>query len=161
MRQFFGVRDMETAKLVSGMLGMETLSYEGTLNQSEAKMRKKEIVKSMFEGADPFEVSHQLQHLKIAAENQIKQKRELMTPGEILDMPEDEQILFISGKDLPPTLANKCPYFSGHALREMAGRYLPNPYHPPAGKVKVATWHGNKWVRIISEPVPLAFRSFP
>jgi len=161
MRQFFGVRDLETARMVSHMLGMETLSYDDKLRQSEAKMRKHEIVKSMLTGADPFEVAHHLKHFQTASDIQTKQQRELMTAGEILEMPDDEQILFISGKNLSPIKANKYPYFSRKARREMAGKYLPNPYHPPVDKVQIATWFGRKWVPVITEPVPTSFRTFP
>lgn len=161
MRQFFGVRDLETARMVSHMLGMETLSYDDKLRQSEAKMRKHEIVKSMLTGADPFEVAHNLKHFQTASDMQTKQQRELMTPGEILEMPDDEQILFISGKNLSPIRGNKYPYFSRKARREMAEKYLPNPYHPPIDKVQIATWHGKKWVPVITEPVPISFRTFP
>lgn len=161
MRQFFGVRDLETARLVSGMLGMETLSYDDALRQSDADMQKKEIIKSILNGADPFESAHQLNHYKMASENRTQQQRALKTPPEIMDMPEDEQILFISGKNLSPILANKYPYFSREARKEMAGRYLPNPYHPPLHKVRVATWYGKKWLRVITEPVPQAFRDYP
>lgn len=161
MRQFFGVRDLETARMVSQMLGMETLSYDDKLRQSEATMQKNTLIKSMLTGADPFEIAHQLKHYQTASEAQTKQQRELMTPGEILEMPDDEQILFISGKNLSPIRANKYPYFSRQARHEMAGKYLPNPYHPPIDKVQIATWYGKKWVQIITEPVPDSFRSFP
>ena len=55
LRQFFGVRDYETAKLISSMLGDETLTYDETLHQSEARMRKQDLARGLFEGRDPFE----------------------------------------------------------------------------------------------------------
>lgn len=161
MRQFFGVRDLETARLVSGMLGIETLSFDDPLPQAEASMRKKDLVKAMLNGGDPFELAHQLQHYGQASEHRTKQQRSLMTADEILALPEDEQILFISGKNLPPILANKYPYFSGTARNEMVGRYLPNPYHPPVDSVQVSTWLGQKSLPVITEPVPQVFRAFP
>ena len=72
-----------------------------------------------------------------------------MTPEEILAMPEDRQILFISGKNLPPIHGYKYAYFSSHARSQMAGKYLANPYHPPIDEVKVGTWYGSKWRRIM------------
>jgi type IV secretion system protein VirD4 len=81
-----------------------------------------------------------------------------MTPEEIMAMPEDRQILFISGKNLLPIFAHKYPYFT---RPEMAGRYLPNPFHPPADSVEIMTARGTEVRRIIEEPVPPAFESFP
>src|SRR5690606_8770094 len=86
-----------------------------------------------------------------------KQARKLMTEDEILSMPEDRQILFISGKDLPPISAQKYPYFAQSA---MAGLYLPNPYHPPGDKVRLKGRWGASWARVIREPVPQKFASF-
>lgn len=62
-----------------------------------------------------------------AAQHRTKQARALMTPDEVLNLPEDEQILFISGLGLAPVRANKRPYFTRH---EMAAGYLPNARTP-------------------------------
>lgn len=161
LRQFFGIRDYQTASLISQMLGMETLSYDDTLKQSEANMHKTTLAKALIEGGDPFELAHKIQHYKTVSKHRIKQQRALLTPDEILALPDNEQIVFISGKDLPPIRGNKYPYFSRQARNEMTGRYLPNPYHPPTDKVKIATWYGSKWARVITEPVPNSFREFP
>lgn len=161
LRQFFGVRDYETAKLISSMLGDETLTYDETLHQSEARMRKQELARGLFQGRDPFEIAHEYRHHKQAETHRNKQRRALMTPEEILAMPEDRQILFISGKNLPPIYGHKYAYFSSQARGQMAEKYLSNPYHPPIDKVKVGTWYGSKWRRIITEPVPDKFRDYP
>ena len=81
-----------------------------------------------------------------------------MSPDEVLNMAEDRQILFISGKDMPPILGQKYPYFS---RREMAGKYLNNPYHPPSDTVPVATRFGTRRRRIITEAAPGVLREFP
>lgn len=81
-----------------------------------------------------------------------------MTPDEILAMPEDRQILFIAGKDVDPIYAHKYPYFG---RREMAGLYLPNPYHPPADKVQVRTWRGQQWRDVKRGPVPQKWALYP
>jgi len=73
-------------------------------------------------------------------------------------MPEDEQIIFISGQNIPPIKANKYPYFT---RREMAGRYLPNPYHPPTDKVRVQGLFGKKWLRVNTVLIPQNYRLFP
>lgn len=159
MRQFFGVRDYETARLVSSMLGTETLEYDDTLQQDAADYRRQEIVRQvLLGGADPFQVAQGFAHHRRNAEHRGKQSRPLMTPDEIMTMPEGKQLLFISGRDLKPVLADKHPYFT---RREMAGKYLPNPYHPPVDSVPIATRLGTRRARVITEPVPRHLADYP
>lgn len=157
MRQFFGVREYETAKLVSGMLGTETLEYDDTRQQEDARRRKALAIQQLMDGDDAFRALLDAAHYGRVAEMRSQQARKLMTEDEILTMPEDRQILFISGKNLPPILANKVPYYE---RREMAGLYLPNPYHPPFGTVRIATRWGSREARVVREPVPPEFASF-
>lgn len=158
LRQFFGVRDYETAKLVSDMLGTETLSYDDPLQQEGARRKKLEAIQRFMAGGDPFGAGFDVAHYGASAKHRTKQARQLMTPDEILHLPEDRQLIFIAGKNLKPVLANKYPYFT---RAEMAGRYLPNPYHPPSDCVRVATRFGSKWARVVSAPVPSSLRAFP
>ncbi len=81
-----------------------------------------------------------------------------MTPDEVLALPEDKAIHFISGRNLRPLLADKYPYFTRH---EMAGLYLANPYHPPVDSVPVATRLGIRRVPIVTGPVPRHLAGFP
>lgn len=156
MRQFFGVRDFQTAQLVSNMLGTETLEYDDTKMQEAARRQKVQAVQRLIAGDDPFSAMLDVAHFNKTAQLRTKQARKLMTEEEILAMPEDRQILFISGRDLPPICAHKYPYFSQVS---MAGLYLPNPYHPPHDRVRIATRWGSKWARVIREPVPHEFAS--
>ena len=158
-RQFFGVRDHETAKLVSGMLGTETREYDDEPRQQEARRRKDAAFRSMFtEDADPFDAARDYADFARAEAHRTKQPRLLMTPEEVLALPEDRQVLFVAGKNTPPILAWKYPYFT---RREMAGRYLNNPYHPPADKVRVRGFFRSKWADVVTEPVPEKYASFP
>jgi len=43
----------------------------------------------------------------------------------------------------------------------MAGRYLNNPYHPPADKLPVRGWFGTRWLDIVTAPVPARYAGFP
>jgi len=157
-RQFFGVRDPDTAQMLSRMLGSETLEYNDEMAQSAARRSRRSLISSVLEGADPFDAARDYAHHAQGEQNRSKQQRLLMTPDEILRMPEDRQILFISGLNLNPIYATKFPYFS---RRELAGLYLPNPYHPPADKVQTKTRWGTKWVPVITEPVPERYAAFP
>ncbi len=158
-RQFFGVRDYETAQLVSNMLGTETLEYDDALRQEQARRHKEAAFRSIFtDDADPFEAARDYAHYAREQANRTKQSRRLMTPEEVMALPEDRQILFISGKDLNPILAWKYPYYT---RREMAGLYLNNPYHPPMDRVPVRGWFGTRWRDIVTGPVPERYAGFP
>lgn len=158
MRQFFGVRDYETAKLVSDMLGEETLEYDAKREQEEARRRKRKAAQDVLMGGDPFQAANDYAHFSRGSSRRTKQARRLLTPDEVLNLPEDAQILFISGKNLGPVLAEKRPYYE---QRFMAGRYLPNPFHPPSDKVRIQTRLGARWAAVRSGPVPEHFAGFP
>jgi type IV secretion system protein VirD4 len=158
MRQFFGVRDYQTAQAISHMLGSETLEYDDTRLQEAARRQKVQAMQRFMMGEDPFGAAFDAAHYARTEKLRTKQARKLMTEDEILSMPEDRQIIFIAGKNLPPLYAHKYPYFT---RPEMAGLYLPNPYHPPYDKVPIAGGWRTKWARVIREPVPKRFESFP
>lgn len=158
LRQFFGVRDYETAKLISEMIGEATFAYEDAGAQDRARMARQAQAQSVLFGGDPFEAAREFAHASRAAKRQTHVRRPLITPSEVLALPEDEQILFISGRDLPPIRGKKYPYYS---LREYAGRYLPNPYHPPNDRVIVQGRFGPKALRVYERDVPYKYRDFP
>lgn len=158
-RQFFGVRDYETARLISNMLGEETLEYDDIHRQAEARRRKRETLQSLFlNDADPIRAAQDYAHHARDETRKTKQSRRLMTPDEILALPEDRQILFVSGMNLKPILGWKYPYFT---RREMAGFYLDNPYHPPGGKVRLKDGFGSGWADVVTAAVPARYASFP
>ncbi len=157
-RQFFGVRDLETARMVSSMLGMQTLEYNAELDQAAARRNKAHVLRELMEGGDPFEAGLNYAQQARAAVTRTKQARALMTPDEILNMPEDGQLLFISGLGLKPIFASKYPYFT---RREMAGGFMPNPYHPPVDRVRVPGFFGQRWLRVVRERVPSKYAHLP
>ena len=157
-RQFFGVRDYETAQMVSRMLGTQTLEYDDTLRQADAGRSKFNAAMRIMNGDDPFAAMYDMKHFGEASAHQTKQARPLMTPDEILAMPEDRQILFISGKNLKPIYAGRAPYFTNAGW---AGRFLPNPYHPPPDRVALPSKHGERFARVITEPVPAPYAHYP
>ena len=158
LRQFFGVRDYQTAQMISSMLGTETLEYDDGLRQADARRQKMNAAMSIMNGGDPFTAYADMKYHAYAEEHRTKQARALMMPEEILALPEDKQLLFVSGKNLNPIIADKYPYFT---RREFAGRYLPNPFHSPHDSVPIPTAWGERHARVISEPVPSEFAGFP
>lgn len=158
LRQFFGVRDYQTAQLVSSMLGMETLEYDDTLRQAEARRNKFDAAMQMMTGSDPFAAIQNMKYSNQASQHRTKQARSLMTPDEVLVMPEDRQIQFISGKSLRPVYAEKYPYYM---RPEFSGRFLPNPYHSPLNSILIPQRSGSRRAKIVTEPVPAKYAHFP
>ncbi|WP_411820828.1 type IV secretory system conjugative DNA transfer family protein [Hyphococcus formosus] len=158
LRQFFGVRDYQTAQLVSSMLGTETLEFDDGLRQADAKRQRRNAAFSVLNGGDPFSAYADMKYHSFAEQHRTKQARPLMMPDEVLAMPEDRQIMFVSGKNLNPILAEKYPYFT---RAEFAGRFLPNPFHPPHDRVVIPSNWAQRQARVIREPVPEEFAHYP
>ncbi|MCZ4344105.1 type IV secretory system conjugative DNA transfer family protein [Sphingomonadaceae bacterium G21617-S1] len=91
--QIFGVNDHDSAKLVSDLIGQETVVFE-TMSRAI--------------DAEETGVSFGAQHVG----------RPLLTPDEVRTMREDLQLLFLAGQR--PIVATKLRYF---ADREFAGRF--------------------------------------
>lgn len=157
MRQFLGARDYSTASLISNMLGTETLEYTDTRLQEEARRRKRQAAHRAMIGDDVSSAVMEAAHFGKLERMKTKQQRKLMTEDEVLALSGDRHILFISGNEPLAVLADRKPYFT---QREFAGFYLPNPYHPPHDKVRVAGRFGSKWARVIREAAPEEFASF-
>ena len=158
VRQFIGTRDIKTAKTGSEMIGKQTLEYDAELLQRKAKVMKAQIIRQLLAGGDPIAVGQNYRLQAFAAADRAKQSRDLLAPDEMLRLKDDEQILFISGLNLNPVLCNKYPYFD---QPRMAGAYMPNPYHQPQNKVRIATRSGFYWARVITERVPEKYADLP
>lgn len=157
MRQFLGARDYQTARLVSNMLGTETLEYDDKRLQEEAHRQKRQAVRRALAGDDFMAAAMEAAHFAKAARMRARKARKLMTEDEVLNLGADNHILFVSGREPLAILADRYPYFE---RREFAGLYLPNPYHPPYDRVQVAGRFGTRRLRVIREPAPEEFASF-
>lgn len=157
MRQFLGARDFQTAKLISNMLGTETLEYNDTRMQEEAQRQKRMAAQRALMGEDLMTAAMEAAHFSKAAQMKTKQQRKLMTEDEVLGLSGSKHILFISGREPLAIRADRSPYFT---RREFAGLYLPNPFHPPYESVQVAGRIFSKRLRVIREPAPQEFQSF-
>lgn len=157
MRQFLGARDLQTARLISNMLGTETLEYNDTRQQEEAQRQKRMAMQRALAGEDLMQAAMEAAHFSKAAQMKTKQQRKLMTEDEVLGLGGDKHILFISGREPLAVRADRYPYFT---RREFAGLYLPNPFHPPYESVQVAGRLFPKRLRVMREPAPKNFASF-
>ena len=158
VRQYFGTRDIQSASVLSRLLGVQTLEYDDTLRQADATKAKKEVLHSIFNGADPFAAGIEYAYQKQAASHRPKAHREVRTADEVMHTPPDRQYLFMEG--LPHALyAKRRPYY---LERSLAGKFHPNPYHQSSlDQVQVKTRFGQKWRKVITEPVDPRFASYP
>ena len=139
--QLFGIRDYETAKMTSDMLGHQTISFANAQLQDRIAQLKADLFNSAARGEDPAEFEVTLRHLLDCADQCA---RPLQTPDEILCLPENRKVLFCSGLDCPPILAAKSPYYTQVSLR---GSFLPNPFYPPKNAVPTVNRQGRLELR--------------
>ena len=157
LRSYFAVRDIDTATLVSRMLGEETLEYDDEIMQARARHAKHQAMQTMMSGGDLMMAGMNYAHHRQETEIKSKQQRSLRTADEVLNTPADRQYIFSDG--LPgPIYAERRAYYE---QAFMAGRYHPNPYHPPETCVSVKTRWGHTRRPVVTAPVPSRFSSYP
>ncbi len=156
-RIFKAVRDMESARLVSEMCGSQTLQYDEPMEQAEARQFKRAAARRLIAGESFIDLSYEMHHFSQKAQHQTKQQRQLITPAEVLNLPGDQLIAFISGMDIDPILGSSKPYFHH---RDYAGLFLNNPYHDQE-RVIVKARFGQKSRRVVSEAVPAKYAHLP
>jgi type IV secretion system protein VirD4 len=153
----FGIRDIESAADLSRIMGAQTLTYDDRLAQQQAVHARNEAARALFSGGDPLQAGLAIAHQSYVAEHQSKQQRQLMFPDEVMNM-DSRGAIYIHEEVKGPIALEREPYFG---RRELAGRFLPNPYHPPADSVTVQTRWGKRTRRVITESVPERFAHFP
>ncbi len=133
VRVSFATNDERTAKRVSDALGMAT-EIRAMKNYAGSRL------------------SPWLGHLMISRQETA---RPLLTPGEIMQLPSDDEIVMISGS--APVRAKKIRYYEDP---ELAGRILPPPRfsaaNAPAGPTESTTTRAETWAGAIAAPPPSA-----
>ena len=156
-KTFFGIRDENTAQSLSRMIGSETLSFFDPRQREQSRQGAIRAARSLFTGGNPLQAGLELaHHRRMAATPSIKERR-LLTPDELLGLPEDKMILYADGLS-HPVYATRRAYYD---LPDMAGRYHPNPFFPPDSHVRVMSARGPAWRPVIHEPVPHQFAHYP
>ena len=155
-----GIRDYQTAKLLSDRLGYQTIATDEKLVQERArKATRLALHRAIFEGADPFQMGIELQQNRFEAQHTRKQRRALMEPDEILALGADKTLTLAGGYQLMPFLADKIPYYQ---RRTLAGRFFPNPYvQRDMHSISVPPMFGPRPRRIIEAPLPSRFAHLP
>ncbi len=156
-RCFYGIRDLGTARIVSEMIGSQTLGYVEPQRFEAARQGAIRAARSLFTGGDPLQAGLELAHHRRMAGTPMVKERRVMNADELLGLAPDKMVLFADGL-AHPVYADRYAYYD---LPAMAGRYHPNPYHPPVSHVQVMTPRGPVWRPVIVEPVPSRFAHYP
>ncbi|KCZ89728.1 type IV secretory system conjugative DNA transfer family protein [Hyphomonas jannaschiana] len=153
----FAVRDITSAQNLSQQLGVQTLEYDDSQRQAQARQAGKRALQAILRGGDFLGSALEYRHQRRVSRMRSKQQRHLRAPDEILHTPPGKMYVQMDGVPRP-IYADRVPYY---AQPMMAGRYLPNPYHPPSDLVQIATPNGPEWRRVITEPVPSKLAHYP
>jgi len=156
-RMYFAIRDINSATVVSNMLGAQTLEFDDELKQAQARHAKQQAMQAMLGGGDPIAAGLNYAHHMREAEMKSKQYRQLRNPSEVMNCPPGKMFLFTDALR-KPIYADRKPYYEQCF---MTGRFQNNPYHPPANKTRVKTLLGHCWRSIRTEPVPHQFSHYP
>jgi type IV secretion system protein VirD4 len=157
LRQYFAVRDEVSASRLSRQLGTQSLEYNDVPQQARSRLAREEAINALLGGGDPIEAALSLSHHGEMQAHRSQQQRWLRTLDEVIGTPGDRQYIFADGLS-HPLYAERAPYYE---QRSMAGRFHPNPFHPPADRVRIKTLFGHDWRRVIRERVPGQYAHLP
>ena len=157
VQTWFGIREEGTAALLSRMLGQETLRYVDEERAFAAAEARQKALADLLSGGDPAAAGIALAQSRRQARLPKLVGRSLRTLDELLHLPGDRQIVFADGL-AHPVYARRKAYYD---VPSMAGRFHPNPFHPPHDQVRVMTKRGPRWRPVIDAPVPDAFAHYP
>lgn len=149
--------DWESCVDCSRRLGSQTLEYDDHMAQERAALARNQAINTLISGGDPIQAGVALSHHRFAEQHKTKTRRDLRTPDEIMNMPNNRAYLFHEDVEYPIELERQA-YFT---RRELAGRFHPHPSMPPLDQVRVQTRWGKRTRRVITETVPERFAHFP
>jgi len=146
-----GIRDLETARLISSMVGETTREYYDDKRIGTAEHEFLQAVYGTVLGGDNIIMGMmEAQHRRKLARTPDWIKRLLIDPAEILRLGEREQILLVSGSGCPPIRSHRVDYFR---RPDMAGKYFEHPFHGRNGEIKIMGHFGMR-KRSIIETIP-------
>ncbi len=157
---FMGVRDYDEAKRVSDMLGTQTIEHEDFLTNENARLANEQaMMRVLNENADPFQAGVEMAQNEAKMVHKVKVPRLVLTPAEVLGLPNGTAIVAMPGTLEHPAFMRHRNYWQ---RRDLAGRYLADPFHPTAkGDVQVQISFGKQYRRVIREQVPPELSHLP
>jgi len=155
-----GVRDFSEAKRISDMLGTMTLQATDARKDDAAKdeMVRQAYLMATGQGdtiANAIEYAAQEDKLDLLT----PMRRNLLTPAEIINLSENDCLLFMPGKLDAPMILSVPAYWT---RKDLAGRYLGDPFHDRPGTVSISDGEGGAvTAEIISEDPPASRADLP
>lgn len=155
LRQFFGVRDPETMQVISLMCGQKTVFYDDPRQQLQNQIQAMSALSG--DRPDIAQWMQAMGQIELGKTQSIA-GRALIMPDEVLGLPPDEQIAFVGDRALSPIRARRRHYYE---RADFAGRYLPNPLHPPYDQIFVTHKGGSGLFPVVSSSVPDDLAALP
>lgn len=154
-----GVRDYQEAETISQMLGMQTIEYEDFHTNERARLENQQAFMAAVSGnGDPMQIGFEMAQREASLRHQTKAPRALLTPDEIMNRPNGTALVFMPGVLERPAEVSIPNYWK---RRDLAGRYLGDPYHSPPGKVELRAAFGQRYRPVITEPAPDHLADWP
>lgn len=156
---YLGTRSPRQASLISGQLGKFTLNYDDATRQESARAAKSKAIADVFlNGSDPITAMMSAAHQDRMARLKFQMARDLRSVNEVINEASDRAYVFLPGVLEKPFYAKVPRYWQ---RRDLAGRYLGDPFHAKPGTVEIATWLGQRHRAVITEDAPRHLRDWP
>lgn len=156
---YMGTRSTQQAALISRQLGRITLSYDDVATQERARAAKsKAMLDMVLHDGDPITAAMTAAHQDQLINHQQKIARELRSIDEVINEKNDRAYVFMPGVLEHPFYARIPNYWQ---RRDLAGKYLGDPFHSKAGTVEISTLFGQRHRKIITTPVPSQYADWP
>lgn len=155
-----GIRDITSAKRLADAIGKATIQIDNPMEQADRWFKAESMMKKvLLEGEDPLEAAKIYQHELSQSYQQRQMGRYAIDPAELMRL-KNEVVILAPGLGLKPIVAQKLPpYWQNPA---MAGRYAPDPLHPPLDRVTIQRKYlGSTSRRFIRMPVPKHLADMP
>ncbi len=154
-----GIRDYNEALRISNMLGSMTVPVTDAVRDDKLMRQVGQLRMQQEFGGDPFNTQMAIEDLQEQIGLTTPVSRQLLTPSEIMNIDKNECILFMPGQLKAPMILRIPDYWT---RRDLAGRYLGDPFHDEDGTVSIADGKGGaRKAQIIAEDVPVIRSSLP
>jgi type IV secretion system protein VirD4 len=154
-----GIRSDVEAIPVSRMLGTATIQREDFNNNRSADEEAWNHYWQALNGeADSWEAACTHERVRPRATHTVTAPRPLRTTDELLSTNDRKAFVFMSGTLERPAKVHVPQYWT---RRDLAGRFLEDPYHSNGGKVSVRGMFGQRNRRVITQAVPAKYSAWP
>lgn len=154
-----GVASEQSARFVSDYLGKSTNQFDPQLKQYHAETKRIDLLHKAMDDGSLVQSLPAIWREHETMQTPEAVARPLLTPDEVMHLPNDIGIVSFHGLGIRPYKYRKIPYFANKAVAHL---FLPNPFHAPFDVITVPSWFGRrKTVPLVSEPVPISISHLP